>query len=382
MDAIEVEPLPTPWPTPLGGVDGGRASPYPGPLAGEVTASWTPPAAARLAAGPVLTSDGRVALALDDRVVFLDPGTLLPVGQVEGERLTRGVWLTAGPDELVVLATTQRAMLVTRHPRAQPIDLLVHLGMQAPSRVLPVNERTWATASDEHVALVHRNGMKSFAQAKLSAAMSPVVRHAALSPTGMMYVANAMSWLSSEGDEPPEYHGHLIGLSAADMAVRFSLDQNADNLPSATGLELQIAAYHHGVLIAEHGVAAYDERGQLMFELRDTTATPPFAVVGRELVIAVGRPRALIGCMLPRAVNDTVPPPRLIKMLEPDEAITALVGAADGDQWYVGTTRRLLGLGRDGRVLFEVPGLLAEQLACGNGCLFAVERPLKLSRIG
>lgn len=382
MSAFEVEPLPTPWPTPFGGVDGGRTSPYPGPLVGEVTASWTPPPGSQLASGPVVTTDGRFAVALETGVVFLDPGTLLPVGYAGGEKLERGVWLVAGPQDLVMLSTTTRSVVVTRHPRAQPIDLPLHLDGQAPVRVLPASPTRWVAASGERTAVVHLNGMSGFARARLSAAMAPVVRHAALSETGMLYVANAMSWLSSEGDEPPEYHGHLIGLSAGDMAVRFALDQNKDELPSATGLDLQIAAYHDGVVIAEHGVAAYDEAGRLMFALRDTTATPPFALAGRELFIAVGRPRTLILCMLPRAVDDTVPPPRLVHALETDEAITALVGASGGDQWYVGTTRRLLGLARDGRTEFEMPGLVVEQLACGNGCLLAVQRPLKLVRIG
>jgi hypothetical protein len=351
-----------------------------GPVVGEVTATWTPPPDTRLTAGPIVTTDGRVALALTNGVVFLDPGTLLPVGQVTDEKVTRVGWIAAAPDDAVMFATRHKTFRIARGGAVQTLELARFLHDQAPTRLFTLSESVMVAASDEHVAVVAQDGSRALSHIGLKSTMAPVVGHAALSTSGMIYVANAMSWPSH--GEAPEYHGHLIGLRPPDLSVRFVLDQGRNGLPAAAGLELQLAAYGHGAVLSERGIAGYDEVGNMLFGDDDVSVKPPFAVAGRELMYVKGRPRSLIHAVLPRALNDTTPPRRTVFTLGPDEEVRALAGAAEGDQWYVSTSRRLLGLGRNGNTLFEMPGVSPRALACGNGCLFAVHEPLRLVKIG
>jgi hypothetical protein len=315
-------------------------------------------------------------MSFADHVAVLDAGTLAPIMHLS----LPGGQLCAGASERFYLSTPKGCYLVLPDLTSFPVVGASVLGGDHPDMALDLGT-TLLAASGSRLALLDPVG-GSVASGELSAAMSPAIREIAVSRDGAVYAANAMSW-SSE-DEMTEFYGHLIGCSISGTTVqtRFQHDRREHDLGLSTGGNIRLAAYDHGVVLGESGVAAFDGDGACVWANREWDSNPPLVVIPpRQLLHVAGDPRALVAQVLPRYTDDTVPPCRTVVRLPQGQSFKDVV-ATRGDRIYALTTKGVIAFDASGQPQFAVATDAAVRLACGNGYLLAVSTTGHLVRIG
>ncbi len=361
-----------PWPCRNADAAGTRRSPCAGATRGMVGPRWSAPKGLHLISGPVVGPGGRIALAIPDTVLLFPPDFRHPAAVNFPQ--VRHVSFTSSGDILV--SGVRESRRISPDGTSHPIETSGAFEGKPPAGLVELVDGDLYAWRDTQYARLSPGGEVRY-QADLGKGMGWFGSHAtAISPGGARAHAMAMSWSSPE--DPTEYYGTLLAVSA-DGVPLFKKDRDHEGLPTSTGLDLRLMALPEGILLAESGACFWGWDGAEQWA-ESHWQVAAFVRLEPRVFSYVREGRHLMRVQVPERGESRSSGPSSVFEVGKEDWIHDVVGDAAG-RLYLAERSTLIALDERGKVRFRalVPGL--QSLVVGDGFLLAVQQPLAMARV-